>query len=252
MKTWEIFKKTAPLYLCLSKHSSFITNKNIYISKSGVNHFSCNFAIVENNNAVEQQQIIKKYFDCNGLIFCNESSKKFIDTWANSSNLEYLGKFPLMSINSNATNLKSGKNYNKDVIIKRVFDFKTLKDFFVVFTKIRNLKQEESARMFSKKIFNPNYFLYVAYYNNIPVGISMFINTEEGLMAIEVDVLEKFRKSNILRMFLEEVLSDAVENKIQNYFGLVTSPFVYKVGLDLGCKIEEGCHIWKKTIKEVL
>lgn len=151
MKTWEIFKKTAPLYLCLSKHSSFITNKNIYISKSGVNHFSCNFAIVENNNAVEQQQIIKKYFDCNGLIFCNESSKKFIDTWANSSNLEYLGKFPLMSINSNATNLKSGKNYNKDVIIKRVFDFKTLKDFFVVFTKIRNLKQEESARMFSKK-----------------------------------------------------------------------------------------------------
>lgn len=245
MKGWEVLKKTAPMYLCLSKNSTFIDNKNIYISKSGVNHFSCNFAIVENFNPIEQQDIINKYFNCDGLMFSNEKSKSSIDTWAESFNFKYLGKFPLMS--KEQKDLKIIQNNYKNIKIKRVLDNNQIfKDFFLVFTKIRKLKEEESIKMFSKKMFNSDYFLYVAYYNDVPAGISILIKTDEGLMATDVDVLEEFRESNILKMFSEKALSDAIENKIYNHFALPTSPFVYKLGLNLGYSIEEYCHIWKK------
>lgn len=248
MKSWEMFKKTTPMYLCLSKNSTFISNKDIHISKSGANHYSCNFAIIENSNPVEQQDIIKKHFDCDGLIFSTEKNKNSIDSWIKSSNFKYLGKFPLM--HKQHSNFSITTKENPNIVIKRVASAETFKDFFVVFTKIRKISLEESLKMFSKKIFDPEYFLYVAYYNNIPAGISVLIKVDNSLMAVDVDVLKEFRESNILKMFAEKALSEAEENKIYNYGGLPTSPFVYKLGLDLGYVVEGYCYIWQKGIKE--
>lgn len=248
MKSWEMFKKTTPMYLCLSKNSTFIDKRNIYISKSGVQHYSCNFAIIENLDPIEQQTIIKQHFNCDGIIFSTEKNKKNIDLWANSFNFKYLGKFPLMNREGKPFSINK-KNY-ENVRIERVLSDITFKDFFLVFTKIRKLKSEESIKMFSKKIFDPNYFLYVAYYNNVPAGISILIKANDGLMAVDVDVLKEFRESNILKMFSERALSDATQEKIYNYFGLPTSPFVYKLGLDLGYTVEGYCHLWQKGIKE--
>lgn len=251
MKSWEMLKKTTPMYLCLSKNSTFIDKKNVYISKSGVQHYSCNFAIIENLDPIEQQAIIKQHFSCDGIIFSTEKNKENIDLWANSLNFKYLGKFPLMSREGRQFAINK-KNYeNKNVKIERVLNDITFKDFFLVFTKIRKLKSEESIKMFSKKIFDPNYFLYVAYYNNVPAGICVLIKANDGLMCVDVDVLKEFRELNILGMFSERGLSDGIQAKIYNYFALPTSQFVYKVGLEFGATVEGSCHLWQKGIKEV-
>lgn len=55
MKSWEMLKKTTPMFFCLSKNSTQIEEEGMYISKSNVNHYSCNIAIVENNDPVKQK-----------------------------------------------------------------------------------------------------------------------------------------------------------------------------------------------------
>ena len=46
MKSWEMLKKTIPMFFCLSKNSTQIEKEGVYLFKSGVNHYSCNVAII--------------------------------------------------------------------------------------------------------------------------------------------------------------------------------------------------------------
>jgi hypothetical protein len=247
VKSWEIFKKTAPMYLCLSKNSEYIEKDNIYISKSGVNHFSCNFAIIENKDVVIQEDVIDKNFNCSGLIFSTEDSKESVDSWAGRLDFKYLGKFPLLN-KQQKDHYKISENVN-DIVIERVSNTKNFEDFFSVYTKSKEITKEESVKMFSKKMFAENYFLYIAYYKEVPAGVFYMINTEDGLMIVDISVLKEFQELNILNSMSFKVLSDAVSNEIFNYSALATSPFSYKVAISHGYSIEGYTHAWQKILK---
>lgn len=244
MKSWEMLKKTIPMFFCLSKNSTQIEKEGVYLFKSGVNHSSCNFAIIENNDPVQQKNLIEKYFNCPGLIISNEESKKGLDSWTKNKNFKYLGKFPLMS--KEQKNIEIEYKDDNNIKISRVSNQKTFKDFFLIFTKLRNLTQEESVKMFSTKMLDYNYFLYVAYYNERPAGILVSIKVDNQAIVLETGVFEEFRELGIFKMFTEKNLYDAINNKFYNYSALPTSKISYKVATEFGFKIEGSCHIWQK------
>ena len=232
------------MYLCLSKNSEYIEQDNIYISKSGVNHFSCNFAIIESTDSIIQQKIINENFNCSGLIFSTEDNKGSIDHWASDEGFQYIGKFPLLNQEQKDKNIYP--NNVDGITIERVYNTKQFEDFFKVFTKIRNLSEEESVKMFSTKMFEDNYFLYVAYYKEVPAGIFFMINTDEGMMVVFLDVLKEFRDLDILTTFAPLALHDAINKNILNYYAIATSPFSYKVASSYGTQVEGYVHLWQK------
>lgn len=242
MSAWEILKKTTPMYLCLSKSSEYIEQDSIYISKSNVNHPTCNFAIIESSDAIVQKNIINKYFDCNGIVISKDSNKNIIEQWSNTKNMKYLGKAALLKKNETKTTASFEKY--PDIVVERVINVKQFEDFFKIFTKSKNLKEEESVTMFSKQMFSEDYFFYVAYYDNQPAGIWSMIKNEDSLMIVEIVVLEEFRKLNILKAMASVAYSDAIKNKIYNYFAMATSQFSFDVAISYGYLIEDYAHLW--------
>jgi hypothetical protein len=247
MSAWEMLKKTTPMHLCLSKDATYIDKDGLYISKSGIDNYLFNMAIVENNDPEKQKDIMLKHFNCNGLIISREDAKESIDSWAFNNSIEYIGKYPLLIKEQKDTNVEYKKYDN--ITVKRVNDADTFEKFFNIFTHAKDLTQEESIKLFSKKVFDLNYFLYVAYYNNIPAGIVVMINVGDSIMITGMDVLEEFRQLNVLNALSEKCLSDAIQNNIYNYSALATSPFSYRVAVSHGYEINEYCHIWKKINK---
>lgn len=230
------------MYLCLSKSSEYIEKDGVYISKSNVNHPTCNLAIIESLDDITQKNIIDKYFNCNGIIISKDINKNIIEQWSSTKNMKYLGKAALLKKNETNT-LASFEKY-PNVVVERVVNVKQFEDFFKIFTKSKNLKEEESVTMFSKKMFSEDYFLYVAYYDNMPAGIWSMIKNEDSLMIVEVMVLEEFRQLNILKAMASMAYGDAIQNKIYKYFAMATSQFSFDVAISYGYLIEDYAHLW--------
>lgn len=228
------------MYLCLSKNSEYVENNGIYLSKSGVNNTTCNVAIIENDDIEFQQDIISNYFNCNGIIIAKDSNKNSIDKW--SKDIKYLGKSILLK--KQETNTSAERITYSNITVEKVKTEKQFEDFFVLFTKLKNLKPEESVTMFSKKMFQEDYFLYVAYYNGEAAGIWYMVKTLDSLMILDAFVLEKFRQLDILKAMASTAYGDAVQNKIYNYFAMVTSQFALNVALSYGYVLEDYAHLW--------
>jgi hypothetical protein len=243
-KSWQVFKNSIPIYICSSEKSSFMQKDNIMIAKSGVNNYACNFAIIENSDPLIQKKIIKEHFKCNGLIFSMQENKNAIDSWAEELGFEYYGRVPLM--NKRQEPVDVSPKYYDNIRVERVLDSATLKHFLHVFAENRGITVEEASIMFPESVFNPIYFLYVAYYLNEPAGIFVAINTKDGAIVADADVKENLRNSNVLKVLSERAFIDVVSNNIYDYSVLPTSQFAYNVVMQYGFSKEISCDLWQR------
>lgn len=246
MKSWQMLKKTTPMYLCLSNNSNKIENNNIFIYKNNISSILFNTAIIENNDAEMQQSIMSKYFNCGGVIIAKDENKASVDSWINKTKSKYLGRFPLLNkIEKEKIVLDS---IDPAITIKRVYADNTFEDFFNIYVKTKKINQQDAIKLFSKKIFDQDYFLYIAYYKDTPAGIWSMIKTDDAIMIVDIEIVEEFRQLNVLKMLSSKAYSDAIDSKIYNYSALATSPFSLKVALSYGYNVEGYCHIWLSDI----
>lgn len=242
MKSWEMLKKTTPMYLCLSNNSNKIENDDIFIYKNNINNILFNTAIIENNNVDIQQSTIRKHFACGGVVIVNDQNKDNVDSWIGKTKSKYLGRFPLL--NKIETNKIILDHTDPTIIVKRVYADNTFEDFFNVYIKTKKVDEQDAIKLFSKKIFDKDYFLYIAYYNNVPAGIWSMIKTDDAMMIVDIEIVEEFRQLNILKMLSLKAYNDARDSKVYNYSALATSQFSLKVALSYGYNVEGYCHIW--------
>jgi len=249
VKSWQAFKKSVPLYLCQSTESLYMQNKDITVAKSGVNHFSCNYIIIENSNSGDQKEIVRDSFECDGLIFSLEENRNSINSWSKDFGFKYLGRAAM--VNKRQEPVQVEKKYYDNIRIERVLDTNLLKDYVNVFAETRNITIHEASKMFSEKFFNPIYFMYVAYYLDDPAGTFMAIKTGEGGITADTDVKEKYRHSSLLKLLATQAQNDAVGNKEYDYSAIVTSEFAYSVVMKHGYTIEGYCDLWRRMEGEL-
>jgi hypothetical protein len=244
MKSWKVFKDSVPLYLCQSKDSLYFQNKDIIIAKSGVNHFSCNYAIIENQNLKDQKSIIENNFSGDGLIFSLEENKNTINSWSEDLGFKYIGRAALVNKRQQPSQIE--KKYYDNIRIEKVLNVNLLKDYINVFAETREITIDEASKMFTEEFLNPIYFMYVAYYLDDPAGIFMAIRTGEGGITADTDVKKRYRQSNVLKLLAEEAENDAMNHQAYDYSAVVSSDFAYNVVRRHGYVFEGYCEFWRR------
>jgi len=245
VKSWKAFKDSVPLYLCQSKESLYLQNKNITIAKSGIDHFSCNYVVIENPNTEDQKEVVENNFTGDGLIFSLEENKKSIDSWAEDLGFKYVGRAAL--VNKRQEPVQTEKKYYDNIRIEKVSNISSLKDYINVFAETRGITTDEASKMLTEEFLNPIYFMYVAYYLDDPAGLFMAIRTGDGGITADVNVKERYRQSNLLKLLAEEAQNDAINHKAYDYSALVTSNFSYSVVIKHGYALEAYCDMWRRV-----
>lgn len=245
MNSWECFKKSIPSYMKNSKGYSFIEEDGITITKTGIDHYSCNFMTIDSANPSSQKDQAKKHFTGSGIIFSSPHAHNSVKMWAPSYGFNYLGQAPLMK----AANISDKKDFllPQGIDIVRVSDKKSMMDYIEVFSDTRGISFKSGESFFSKFNLEEGYILYVGYENGRPSGIFCAIVVEDSVIIADADVKKESQNSGLLKSMSYVANNNAKLDNLSNFNVLVTSKYAYKVLQEYGFSINSYCDIWKRA-----
>lgn len=221
--------------------SSFHMTQNVSIMKTGINHWSMNYCII--NGPLENKDIefIKNKFDVSGLLF---STYRILEEVSSIETVYPIAEFPFM-LREEVPDFYKAPVYD-DMEILSVSEYPLIfEDFIDVFCVTRELKKEEvKSKINIENLKNNNHF-FVAYMSDIPVGIFYAISYEDNAFILSASVKENYRNTGILNAMAKKAKEEALKLDIYNFYALPTSEFSVRVMKDQGYKMIGSYYVWQ-------
>lgn len=239
----DIVTKSFKEFSELFTSSSFHMRKNVSIMKTGIDHWSMNFCII--NGDLEQADIdfIKNKFDVPGILLSAYQSDDRL--WSIES-LKPGEEFPFMKREEVPDFYKAP--FYDDIEVLSVSEYPMIfSDFISMFCQIRSLDEETVMNKINIDKLKNNHHFFVAYMSDNPVGIFHAISDNEDAFIIESSVKENYRNTGVLNVMAKKAKEYALSRDLYNFYAIPTSEFSVKVMKEMGYYLIGTYHIWQNT-----
>lgn len=236
MVGWDFFKLAYTKFLGSTDQSTVLSMGGCLLLRSGIDHSSYNFFIVDNYISEIQRALFNESFDCNGLVCSFTDSRDYVQTW--SPRLRLMGS-PLL-VTAQPHDIRNIE-VDKSIVVKSAHDTSVLRDHVSIMEEVRGMRGY--ARLI-QKIQEPLH-IYVGYIDGKPAGTGSAIQIDNSIFILDVVTREMYKNTGVLSAIGQVSVENANASGISSYSAIVTSGYSQKVANAMGFKVEQVFDMWK-------